>query len=122
MVWIAYNADHISVEMKKTEEHKDHASSVGWAWFNWYFATTNTTYIKTPVSFDTPYTIMENGTLGYTITYNTNGGSEVAKAENRLIFQKTYRFLQKRDMNLQAGIRTQHLQKECGQVLQWLKT
>ena len=24
MVWIAYNADHISVEMKKTEEHKDH--------------------------------------------------------------------------------------------------
>lgn len=83
MVWIAYNADHISVEMKKTEEHKDHASSVGWAWFNWYFATTNTTYIKTPVSFDTPYTIMENGTLGYTITYNTNGGSEVAKAEKQ---------------------------------------
>ena len=83
MVWMAYNADHISVEMKKTEEHKDHASSVSWDWFNWYFATTNTTYIKTPVSFDTPYTIMENGTLGYTITYNTNGGSEVAKAERQ---------------------------------------
>lgn len=83
MVWIAYNADHISVELKKTEEHKDHAGSVGWDWFNWYFATTNTTYIKTPVSFDTPYTIMENGTLGYTITFNTNGGSEVAKAERQ---------------------------------------
>ena len=134
MVWIAYNADHISVEMKKTEEHKDHASSVGWAWFNWYFATTNTTYIKTPVSFDTPYTIMENGTLGYTITYNTNGGSEVAKAEKQTNIPKDLPVPTKEGYEFAGWYTDEALtkaavpgkaltgKKECGQVLQWLKT
>lgn len=83
MVWIAngYYADHICVELEESEEHKNH--SVGWSYFNWYFETTNTTYSKSPILFDTPYTIVENGLLGYTITYNTNGGSEVAKAEKQ---------------------------------------
>ena len=83
MVWIAngYYADHICVELAESEEHKNH--SVGWSYFNWYFETTNTTYSKSPILFDTPYTIVENGLLGYTIKYNTNGGSEVAKAEKQ---------------------------------------
>lgn len=83
MVWIAngYYADHICVELEESEEHKNH--SVGWSYFNWYFETTNTTYSKSPILFDTPYTIVENGLLGYTIIYNTNGGSEVAKAEKQ---------------------------------------
>lgn len=80
MVWIAngHYADDICVELMESEEHKNH--SVGWSYFNWYFETTNTTEIKSPILFDTPYTIMENGTLGYTITYNTNGGSEVVNS------------------------------------------
>ena len=83
MVWIAtgHYADDICAELRESEEHKTHA--VGWSHFNWYFETTNTTYSKSPILFDTPYIIVENGLLGYTITYNTNGGSEVAKAEKQ---------------------------------------
>lgn len=88
MIWITSadsDPDDISVgigvgsqkcyEVEQTDEHKDHKDDVGYADFNWY-----TTNSESPLERNVPYTVVENGLLGYTITYNTNGGSEVTEA------------------------------------------
>lgn len=88
MIWITSadsNPDDISVgigvgsqkcyEVEQTDEHKDHKDDVGYADFNWY-----TTNSESPLERNVPYTVVENDNLGYKITYNTNGGSEVTEA------------------------------------------
>lgn len=88
MIWITSadsDPDDISVgigvgsqkcyEVEQTDEHKDHKDDVGYADFNWY-----TTNSESPLERNVPYTVVENGLLGYTIKYNTNGGSEVTEA------------------------------------------
>ncbi len=62
-------------EVEQTDEHKDHKDDVGYADFNWY-----TTNSNSPLERNVPYTVIENDNLGYKITYNTNGGSEVTEA------------------------------------------
>lgn len=88
MIWITSadsDPDDISVgigvgsqkcyEVEQTDEHKDHKDDVGYADFNWY-----TTNSNSPLERNVPYTVIENDNLGYKITYNTNGGSEVTEA------------------------------------------
>lgn len=88
MIWITSadsDPDDISVgigvgsqkcyEVEQTDEHKDHKDDVGYADFNWY-----TTNSESPLERNVPYTVVENDNLGYKITYNTNGGSEVTEA------------------------------------------
>lgn len=88
MIWITSadsDPDDISVgigvgsqkcyEVEQTDEHKDHKDDVGYADFNWY-----TTNSESPLERNVPYTVIENDNLGYKITYNTNGGSEVTEA------------------------------------------
>lgn len=88
MIWITSadsDPDDISVgigvgsqkcyEVEQTDAHKDHPDDVVYADFNWY-----TTNSESPLERNVPYTVVENGLLGYTITYNTNGGSEVTEA------------------------------------------
>lgn len=88
MIWITSadsDLDDISVgigvgsqkcyEVEQTDEHKDHKDDVGYADFNWY-----TTNSESPLERNVPYTVIENDNLGYKITYNTNGGSEVTEA------------------------------------------
>lgn len=88
MIWITSadsDPDDISVgigvgsqkcyEVEQTDAHKDHPDDVVYADFNWY-----TTNSESPLERNVPYTVVENGLLGYTIKYNTNGGSEVTEA------------------------------------------
>ena len=88
MIWITSadsDQDDISVgigvgsqkcyEVEQTDAHKDHPDDVGYADFNWY-----TTNSNSPLERNVPYTVIENDNLGYKITYNTNGGSEVTEA------------------------------------------
>lgn len=88
MIWITSadsDPDDISVgigvgsqkcyEVEQTDEHKGHKDDVGYADFNWY-----TTNSNSPLERNVPYTVIENDNLGYKITYNTNGGSEVTEA------------------------------------------
>lgn len=88
MIWITSadsDPDDISVgigvgsqkcyEVEQTDEHKVHKDDVGYADFNWY-----TTNSNSPLERNVPYTVIENDNLGYKITYNTNGGSEVTEA------------------------------------------
>ena len=88
MIWITSadsDPDDISVgigvgsqkcyEVEQTDAHKDHPDDVVYADFNWY-----TTNSESPLERNVPYTVVENDNLGYKITYNTNGGSEVTEA------------------------------------------
>ena len=88
MIWITSadsDPDDISVgigvgsqkcyEVEQTDAHKDHPDDVVYADFNWY-----TTNSNSPLERNVPYTVVENDNLGYKITYNTNGGSEVTEA------------------------------------------
>ena len=88
MIWITSadsDPDDISVgigvgsqkcyEVEQTDAHKDHPDDVVYADFNWY-----TTNSESPLERNVPYTVIENDNLGYKITYNTNGGSEVTEA------------------------------------------
>lgn len=92
MIWITSadsDPDDISVgigvgsqkcyEVEQTDAHKDHPDDVVYADFNWY-----TTNSESPLERNVPYTVVENDNLGYKITYNTNGGSEVTEA----VYQK----------------------------------
>lgn len=69
------DGDQKCYEVEQTDEHKDHKDDVGYADFNWY-----TTNSNSPLERNVPYTVVENDNLGYKITYNTNGGSEVTEA------------------------------------------
>lgn len=69
------DGDQKCYEVKQTDEHKNHKDDVGYADFNWY-----TTNSNSPLERNVPYTVIENDNLGYKITYNTNGGSEVTEA------------------------------------------
>lgn len=69
------DGDQKCYEVEQTDEHKDHKDDVGYADFNWY-----TTNSNSPLERNVPYTVIENDNLGYKITYNTNGGSEVTEA------------------------------------------
>ena len=69
------DGDQKCYEVEQTDEHKDHKDDVGYADFNWY-----TTNANSPLERNVPYTVIENDNLGYKITYNTNGGSEVTEA------------------------------------------
>ena len=114
MIWITSadsDPDDISVgigvgsqkcyEVEQTDEHKDHKDDVGYADFNWY-----TTNSNSPLERNVPYTVIENDNLGYKITYNTNGGSEVRRS-SRMCFQQQVKL----NMNLQAGTQTRHSQR-----------
>ena len=69
------DGDQKCYEVEQTDAHKDHPDDVGYADFNWY-----TTNSNSPLERNVPYTVIENDNLGYKITYNTNGGSEVTEA------------------------------------------
>ena len=88
MIWITdadSDPDDISIgigvgdrkcyEVEQTDAHKDHPDDVVYDNFNWF-----TTNSDSPLERNVPYTVIENDNLGYKITYNTNGGSEVAEA------------------------------------------
>ena len=73
------DGDQKCYEVEQTDEHKDHKDDVGYADFNWY-----TTNSNSPLERNVPYTVIENDNLGYKITYNTNGGSEVTEAVHQM--------------------------------------
>ena len=80
MIWITYGGsskygigDRINSIVKRLDAHKDHASYVGYSEFSYYFT-------QAYLPKNTPYTVMGNSNLGYTIKYNTNGGSAIADA------------------------------------------
>ena len=80
MIWITTGTDYGTGDMKRsevvaTEAHKDHPDKVGYSEFNWYFNLDS----SGPLLKNTPYTIVENANIKYTITYNTNGGSQIAE-------------------------------------------
>ena len=68
MIWITYGGasqywigDRINSIVKKSDAHKDHAGYVGYSEFSFYFTGG---YLP---SNNTPYTVMGNSNLGYTI-------------------------------------------------------
>ena len=80
MIWITYGGssqygigDRINSIVKRSDAHKDHAGYVGYSEFSFYFT-------QAYLPKNTPYTVMGNSNLGYTIKYNTNGGSAIADA------------------------------------------
>ena len=80
MIWITTGTDYGTGDTKRsevvaTEAHKDHPDKVGYSEFNWYFNLDS----SGPLLKNTPYTIVENANIKYTITYNTNGGSQIAE-------------------------------------------
>ena len=80
MIWITTGTDYGTGDMKRsevvaTEAHKDHPDKVGYSEFNWYFNLDS----SGPLLKNTPYTIVENANIKYKITYNTNGGSQIAE-------------------------------------------
>ena len=80
MIWITTGTNYGTGDMKRsevatTEAHKDHQDKVGYSEFNWYFSLDSTS----PLLKNTPYTIVENANIKYKITYNTNGGSQIAE-------------------------------------------
>ena len=80
MIWITTGTDYGTGDTKRsevvaTEAHKDHPNKVGYSEFNWYFNLDS----SGPLLKNTPYTIVENANIKYTITYNTNGGSQIAE-------------------------------------------
>ena len=82
MIWITTGTDYGTGDMKRfevvtTEAHKDHPAEVGYSKFNWYFSLDSDS--NNPLLKNTPYTIVENANIKYTITYNTNGGSQIAE-------------------------------------------
>ena len=81
MIWITTGTDYGTgdakcFEVENTEAHKDHPDSVGYSEFNWYFSLDS---YNSPLLKNTPYTIVENANIKYKITYNTNGGSQIAE-------------------------------------------
>ena len=82
MIWITTGTNYGTGDMKRfevvtTEAHKDHPAEVGYSKFNWYFSLDSDS--NNPLLKNTPYTIVENANIKYTITYNTNGGSQIAE-------------------------------------------
>ena len=80
MIWITTGTDYGTGDTKRsevvaTEAHKDHPDKVGYSEFNWYFNLDS----SGPLLKNTPYTIVENANIKYKITYNTNGGSQIAE-------------------------------------------
>ena len=80
MIWITTGTNYGTGDMKRsevatTEAHKDHQDKVGYSEFNWYFSLDS----SSPLLKNTPYTIVENANIKYKITYNTNGGSQIAE-------------------------------------------
>ena len=80
MIWITTGTNYGTGDMKRsevvaTEAHKDHPDKVGYSEFNWYFSLDS----SSPLLKNTPYTIVENANIKYKITYNTNGGSQIAE-------------------------------------------
>ena len=80
IIWITTGTDYGTGDTKRsevvaTEAHKDHPDKVGYSEFNWYFNLDS----SGPLLKNTPYTIVENANIKYTITYNTNGGSQIAE-------------------------------------------
>ena len=80
MIWITTGTNYGTGDMKRsevvtTEAHKNHQDKVGYSEFNWYFSLDSTS----PLLKNTPYTIVENANIKYKITYNTNGGSQIAE-------------------------------------------
>ena len=80
MIWITTGTDYGTGDTKRsevvaTEAHKDHPNKVGYSEFNWYFNLDS----SGPLLKNTPYTIVENANIKYKITYNTNGGSQIAE-------------------------------------------
>ncbi len=81
MIWITTGTDYGTgdakcFEVENTEAHKDHPDKVGYSEFNWYFSFDS---YNSPLLENTPYTIVENANIKYKITYNTNGGSQIAE-------------------------------------------
>ena len=82
MIWITTGTNYGAGDTKRsevvtTEAHKDHPAKVGYSNFNWYFSLDSDS--NNPLLKNTPYTIVENANIKYTITYNTNGGSQIAE-------------------------------------------
>ena len=80
MIWITTGTNYGTGDMKRsevvtTEAHKNHQDKVGYSEFNWYFNLDS----SGPLLKNTPYTIVENANIKYKITYNTNGGSQIAE-------------------------------------------
>lgn len=90
MIWITYGGssqygigDRINSIVMRSDAHKDHAGYVGYSEFNFYFTGE---YLPS----NTPYTVMGNSNLGYTIKYNTNGGSAIADAVKQTHIPSTF--------------------------------
>ena len=86
MIWITTGTNYGAGDTKRsevvtTEAHKDHPAKVGYSNFNWYFSLDSDS--NNPLLKNTPYTIVENANIKYTITYNTNGGSQIAEETNQ---------------------------------------
>ncbi len=82
MIWITTGTNYGAGDTKRsevvaTEAHKDHPAKVGYSNFNWYFSLDSDS--NNPLLKNTPYTIVENANIKYKITYNTNGGSQIAE-------------------------------------------
>lgn len=78
MVWISGpsgGSERRCAQIKSMPEHSEHADKVYANQFLNFFGL----YLDSnPVKENVPYTVVENGNLMFTITYNTNGGSTVS--------------------------------------------
>lgn len=124
MIWITTGTNYGTGDMKRfevvtTEAHKDHPAEVGYSKFNWYFSLDSDS--NNPLLKNTPYTIVENANIKYKITYNTNGGSQIAE-EKRRILPDPLQLRRKMDMILSAGIQMQILRRLRGRDRHLLPT